>query len=100
MARLQSEFQASCPCCDATLTIDTNLKRVVGHEVPRTGPRRDLDDVQRLLRDEAARREALFEQSVKAEKERGNDLDRRFREALDQARQEPVSRPTRDFDLE
>jgi len=100
MGRLQSEFTVVCPCCAASLTVDTNLKRVVAHEAPRTGPQRDLDDVQRLLRDEAARREALFEQSVRAEKARGSDLERRFREALDQAQQEPVTRPTRDFDLE
>ncbi len=100
MTRLQSEFQVTCPCCGASLVIDANLRRVVGHEPPRTGPQRDLDDVQRLLNEEAARREALFEQSVRNEKERGNDLDRRFQEALEQAKQEPVTRPTRDFDLE
>ncbi len=100
MSRLQSEFSVTCPCCRATLVVDVNLKRVVSHQEPRTGPQRDLDDVQRLLSEEAARREALFEQSVKAERSRGDDLDRRFREALEQAKQEPVSRPTRDFDLE
>lgn len=100
MGRLQSEISVSCPCCRATLVVDTNLKRVVSHTEPRTSPQRDLDDVQRLLNEEAARREALFEQSVKAERTRGDDLDRRFREALEQAKQEPVSRPTRDFDLE
>ncbi len=100
MGRLQSEISVSCPCCRATLVVDTNLKRVVSHTEPRTGPQRDLDDVQRLLHEEAARREALFEQSVQAERSRGDDLERRFREALEQARQEPVSRPTRDFDLE
>lgn len=100
MGRLQSEISVSCPCCRATLVVDTNLKRVVSHTEARTGPQRDLDDVQRLLNDEAARREALFEQSVKAERSRGDDLERRFREALEQAKQEPVSRPTRDFDLE
>jgi hypothetical protein len=100
MSRLQSEFSVACPCCRATLVVDTNLKRVVSHQEARTGPERDLDDVQRLLAEEAARREALFQQSVHAEKNRGDDLERRFREALEQARQEPVSRPTRDFDLE
>src|SRR5690606_9534895 len=100
MTRLQSEFQVTCPCCGASLVIDANLRRVVGHEEPRTGPQRDLDDVQRLLNEEAARREALFEQSFRQEKERDTVLDRRFREALEQAKKEPVTRPTRDFDLE
>jgi hypothetical protein len=100
MSRLQSEFSVSCPCCRATLVVDGNLKRVVSHQEKRTGPERDLDDAHRLLRDEAARREAIFQQSVEAERHRGSDLDRRFQEALEQARLGPLSRPSRDFDLE
>ena len=34
MARLKSELEVSCPCCHATLVIDTNLGRVVSHEEP------------------------------------------------------------------
>jgi hypothetical protein len=42
----------------------------------------------------------LFEQSVEAEKTRGDALSKRFEEALRQARQEPITRPRRDFDLD
>ena len=52
------------------------------------------------LADEARRREALFEQSVEAEKTRGDALARRFEEALRQAKEEPVTKPLRDFDLD
>jgi hypothetical protein len=37
---------------------------------------------------------------VESEKTRGDALSRRFEEALRQARQEPVTKPTRDFDLD
>jgi hypothetical protein len=37
---------------------------------------------------------------VDAEKTRGDALSKRFEEALKQARQEPVTKPTRDFDLD
>jgi NAD+ diphosphatase len=50
--------------------------------------------------EEAARREAIFQQSVEAEKTRGDALSRRFEEALKQARDEPITKPTRDFDLD
>ena len=40
------------------------------------------------------------EESVAAEKTRGDALSRRFEEALKQARQEPITKPTRDFDLD
>jgi hypothetical protein len=37
---------------------------------------------------------------VEAEKGRDDALARRFEEALKQAKKEPVTRPTRDFDLD
>mgnify|MGYP003575827220 CR=1 FL=1 len=97
---LKSEFETACPCCQATLVIDTNLRRVVWHQEPVRGDRPELDDAHRLLAEEAARREAIFQQSAAAEKTRGDALSRRFEEALKQARTEPVTKPTRDFDLD
>ena len=60
----------------------------------------ELDDAASILQAEATRREALFEQSVQAEKTRDDALARRFEEALKQARNEPIERPVRDFDLD
>lgn len=100
MAKLKSEIEVSCPCCGASLVVDTNLGRVVAHEAPAHGDRPELSDAARILENEARRREALFEQSVAAEKSRDDVLSRRFEEALDQASTEPVERPLRDFDLD
>jgi hypothetical protein len=98
--KLTSEFEATCPCCQATLVIDADLRRVVRHEEPVRGDRPELSEAQRILAEEAARREALFQQSVNAERTRGDALSKRFEEALKQARQEPITKPTRDFDLD
>jgi len=100
MVRLNSELEVVCPCCQSTLVIDVNLKRVVSHSEPERGNKPELSDAHRLLAEEAARREAIFQQSVTSEKTRGDDLSRRFEEALKQAKQEPVTRPSRDFDLD
>ena len=100
MARLKSELEVICPCCQSVLVIDLNLGRVVSHSEPDRGNKPELNDAQRILADEAARREAIFEQSVHAEKNRGDALSKRFEEALKQARQEPITKPTRDFDLD
>ncbi len=100
MPKLTSEFEVACPCCHATLVIDSNLKRVVRHNEPPSSDRPELDDAQRILAEEAARREKLFQQSVAAERTRGDALSRRFEEALRQARDEPITKPTRDFDLD
>jgi hypothetical protein len=59
-----------------------------------------LDEAQRILAEAEARRETLFKQSVEAERTRGDALARRFEEALKQAKEEPVSKPLRDFDLD
>jgi len=100
MAQLRSELEIACPCCQTTLVVDLNLGRVVRHQEPERGAKPELSDAHRLLAEQAARREAIFQQSVDAEKTRGDALSRRFEEALNQARQEPVSKPTRDFDLD
>jgi hypothetical protein len=97
---LKSEFEATCPCCKATLVIDTNLRRIVRHEEPVRGDRPELSEAQQIIAREAARREALFQDSVAAEKTRGDALSKRFEEALRQARDEPITKPTRDFDLD
>jgi hypothetical protein len=98
--KLNSEFETKCPCCQSTLVIDVNLRRVVRHEEPVRGDRPELDDATRILADEAARREAIFQQSVVNERTRGDALSKRFEEALKQAREEPITRPARDFDLD
>jgi len=100
MTRLKSEIEVTCPCCQATLVIDTNLGRIVSHVEPDRGNKPELNDAHRILAEEAARREAMFQQSVDSEKSRGDALSKRFEEALRQARQEPITRPTRDFDLD
>lgn len=98
--KLESEFDIACPCCSATLVVDVNLRRVVRHEEPSRGDRPELSQADRILADEAARRDALFARSVQAERTRDDDLSKRFEEALRQAGNEPITKPTRDFDLD
>ncbi|MCY4026403.1 MAG: hypothetical protein OXH75_08830 [Acidobacteria bacterium] len=100
MARLTSEIEVTCPCCEATLVVDANLRRVVSHEAPAREDLPELGEARKLLDEAAARREAVFRQSVADERSRGDVLSRRFDEALRQAREEPVVKPLRDFDLD
>jgi hypothetical protein len=100
MAKLESEVEVTCPCCQATIVIDLNLKRIVSHKEPERGNKPELSEAERILAEEAARRDARFEESFNAEKTRGDALSKRFEEALKQARKEPVTKPMRDFDLD
>jgi hypothetical protein len=100
MAKLKSEIEVTCPCCRSSLVIDVNLGRVVSHREPERADKPELHDASRILADQAAKREALFEQSIENEKGRDDALSRRFEEALKQAHVEPVTKPLRDFDLD
>jgi len=100
MARLKSELELACPCCSAVLVIDTNLGRVIEFREPPSANRPELSEAQRILAEQAARREALFQQSVEDEKTRGDALSKRFEEALKEAKKEPISKPLRGFDLD
>ena len=100
MARLKSEIEVTCPCCNSTLVVDLNLGRVVGHKEVENPNKPELNDAHRIIAEEAARREAAFEQSVQSERTRGDALSKRFEEALRQAKQEPITKPKRDFDLD
>ncbi len=100
MGRLQTEYEVTCPCCKSTLVIDKGLQRVVRHEEPERPDKPKLDDAHRILADQEARRNALFDQAVQSEKTRGDALSKRFEEALKQAKDEPISKPVRGFDLD
>jgi Zn-finger nucleic acid-binding protein len=100
MAKLKSEREIDCPCCHATLVIDLNLGRVVSHTEPPSGVKFELSEAERILAEQKERREAAFEQSVNNERTRGDALSRRFEEALKQAKDEPITKPTREFDLD
>ena len=100
MTNLTSEFELVCPCCSASLVIDVGLKRVVRHSEPERQDKVELGEADRILTEEAARREAVFQQSVADERTRSDALGKRFEEALRKATDEPVTRPERDFDLD
>ena len=93
-------FEVDCPCCGAKLTVDRSLGVVLGHVAPVRPPSIDLDDTARLLRahDEAV--EAKFRASVEAEKAKEDVLARKFAEGLKKAKDAPVEKPIRDFDLD
>jgi hypothetical protein len=100
MSLLGTEFEVICPCCGGTLVIDQGLQRVVRHVEPERADKPQIDEAHNILAQEKARVEALFEKSVVAERTRGDALSKRFEDALKQAQDEPITKPTRAFDLD
>ncbi len=96
-----NSLSVECPCCGAHLTIDAKLGKVVSHEAP--PPKRnalDLDQAAALLKEQAARREAIFKQSSADVKIQSELLERKFEAALEKNKDAPVTKPTRDIDLD
>lgn len=96
-----TDLTVACPCCGATLTIDTAYSKVIAHEAAPHKPAHapDLEHADDLLRAQAARREAIFKQSAEDEKSKSHVLERKFEEALKKSKDQPITRPTRDIDL-
>jgi hypothetical protein len=97
-----NDIIVTCPCCSARLTIDGQLKQVIAHEEPPKpqGNVPDLGQAAALLREQAAKREAIFNQSSQEVKTHSQLLERKFAEALEKSKDTPITRPTREFDLD
>jgi len=96
-----STIQVACPCCGATLTIDPSLPAVLDYKVP-LKPQlvARLEDAAKHLKQEASRRDEKYQQILNAEKNKGKVLDRKFQELLKKAKEEPITKPIRDIDLD
>jgi len=100
----ESAFQVVCPCCNARLTIDARLARVIGHEAaPKSRHATEGHRLERagdLLEKQAERREAHFRESAEEERIKSQLLERKFEEALKNTRDAPVKPALRDIDLD
>ncbi len=103
MARSKSELiEVTCPCCQATLQIDPELKAIISHkehEKPRAIE--DMAAAVQKLKGEEARRGEVFQKSVDAQKSHQKVLERKFDELLRQAKDSPdAPPPKRPFDFD
>ena len=73
---------------------------VLAHTAPVRPPSIDLDDTAQLLRKHSDAVEAKFRASVEAEKTKEDVLARKFAEGLKKAKDAPIEKPIRDFDLD
>ena len=94
-------FEVACPCCGATLKIDPEVKAVIAH-TPKAVPKtfEDLESAARAMKDQDSRKESIFRQSVDAEKNKADLLEKKFAEAMRKAKDAPEGKPLRDFDLD
>ena len=97
----ETTFEVACPDCGAMIKVDAATGLVVTHTpAPRKRMFEDLASAAQHMRDQDDRKESIFRQSVEAEKNKTDLLEKKFAEALRKAKDAPEGRPLRDFDLE
>ena len=80
-------FEVACPDCGAMLRIDAASGLVISHTpAPRKRMFEDLETAAKALRDQEERKESIFRQSVDAEKNKADLLEKKFAEALRKAK--------------
>jgi len=102
MPKKPESFEVACPCCGAMLKVDSSTQAVISH-IPPERPKtfNDFEEAARAMKEQGTRRESLFRQSVEAEKNKANLLEKKFQEAMKRAKESPDSAPpVRDIDLD
>jgi hypothetical protein len=102
MAESKSKiFEVACPDCGAMLKIDGKTGLLVSHtSAPRKRTFEDLEMAAKAMREQDERKESIFRQSVDAERNKEDLLEKKFAEALRKAKDAPEGKPLREFDLD
>jgi hypothetical protein len=94
-------LEVACPDCGALIRIDAGTGSVLSHTpAPRKRMFEDLETAAKAMREQDERKESIFRQSMEAEKNKGDLLEKRFAEALRKAKDAPEGKPLREFDLD
>lgn len=102
MAKKAPAFEVTCPCCNAVLKVDPETRAVIAHTAavkPKTF--NDIEEAAKAMKEQDNRRDSIFRQSVEAQKNASDLLEKKFQEALRKAKESPdTGKPIRDFDLD
>jgi hypothetical protein len=97
----EKTFEITCPDCSAVIKVDAASGLVVSHTpAPRKRMFEDMETAAKAMREQDERKESIFRQSIDAEKNKADLLEKKFAEALRKAKDAPEGKPLRDFDLD
>lgn len=82
------KFTIICPCCEATLTVDSQTGVILAHEEKKKilG---SFEDLKSNLAKQKEARENIFAQEMSSMKDRERLLEEKFKEAMKRAENEP-----------
>ena len=84
------------------MKIDASTRAVISHTAP-VKPKtfNDMEEAARAMKEHDSRRDSIFRQSVEAQRNASDLLEKKFQEAVKKAKETPdTGRPLRDIDLE
>jgi len=83
------------------LRVDAATGALVSHTpAPRKRMFEDLETAAQAMRAQEERKESIFRQSVDAEKNKADLMEKKFADALRKAKDAPEGKPLREFDLD
>ena len=102
MAKAKEKIiEVACPDCGAMIRIDAASGAVISHTpAPRKRTFEDLETAAKAMREQDERAESIFRQSIDAERNKEDLLEKKFAEALRKAKDAPDEKPLRVFDLD
>ena len=102
MGMSDAPFEVMCPDCGAMIKVDPVTRSIIAHApAPRKKTFEDFGEAARALREQDARRDSIFAQSVEAQRNKDDVLAKKFAEAVKKAKESPLTgKPLRDFDLD
>ena len=92
---MATNFEITCPCCDATLIIDRTSGEVLLHKAKERRAGGSLESMVAGLETQKSEMEKKFEREMASQKDRSRILDEKFREAMERAEKsdKPVINP-------
>ena len=83
------------------VTIDPVLAAVLDHKLPAKPQMAvQLKDAVKLVQEEASRRDEKYQKIAEAEKNKSKVLEAKFQELFKKAKDEPITKPLKDIDLD
>jgi hypothetical protein len=82
-----SRFTIICPCCEATLTVDSQTGALISHE-EKHKPLASFDEMVKGLDKQKQQREQIFAQELNSMKDRDRLLEEKFQDAMKRADKE------------
>jgi hypothetical protein len=79
-----SRFTIICPCCEATLTVDSQTGALISHD-EKAKPLASFDEMVKGLDKQKQMREQIFAQELSSMKDRDRILEEKFQEAMKRA---------------